>query len=317
MVSNIAKDLSLPRHLLEGLHAEKLRREIHAAVIPTSETPDIAQETTISLVTTEKVDLAISIHTMIGDVAIALLAVTTTVRIEMTTLMATGISTLVTRGKETITQINTMIRTMIAIPGEMETTICFLITKEIILIIRVLMTTSDVIKTMVTTTDLVVWQTTTRDNQSNSYDQRREESNQLPRDRYRNDDHQVDVQQGNIGQESQNDPRQEENSIHQSFVEPLHDLIANCDKHRKIVWTPETIAAFNEMKLQVSRCSTMHFMSDTAPITLCSDASDYGIYSKQLKESTNLLHLQGILQVSLNYFGLFILFLYVFTVTPA
>ena len=28
------------------------------------------------------------------------------------------------------------------------------------------------------------------------------------------------------------------------------------------------------MKLQVSRCSTM---SDTAPITLCTDASDYGV----------------------------------------
>ena len=145
---------------------------------------------------------------MIADVAIALLAVTT-VRIEMTTLMATGISTLVTRGKETITQINTMIRIMIAIPGDMETTICFLITKEIILVIRILMTTSHVIKTMVTTTDLIVWQTTTRDNQSISYDQRREENIQLPRDSYRNDDHQLDVQQGNTGQESQNDPRQE------------------------------------------------------------------------------------------------------------
>ena len=100
MVSNIAKDLSLPRHLLEGLHAEKLRREIHAAVILTSETPDIAQETTISLVTTEKVDLAISIHTMIEDVA----TVTTTVEILMTTLMATGIITLatITRGRKSI-----------------------------------------------------------------------------------------------------------------------------------------------------------------------------------------------------------------------
>ena len=36
-------------------------------------------------------------------------------------------------------------------------------------------------------------------------------------------------------------------------------------------------AAFHEMKLQVSRCSTMHFMSDTAPITLHTDASDYGM----------------------------------------
>ena len=31
------------------------------------------------------------------------------------------------------------------------------------------------------------------------------------------------------------------------------------------------------MKLQVSKCSTMHYMSDTAPIILCTDASDYGI----------------------------------------
>ena len=31
------------------------------------------------------------------------------------------------------------------------------------------------------------------------------------------------------------------------------------------------------MKLQVSKCSTMYFLSDTAPITLHTDASDYGV----------------------------------------
>ena len=97
MVSNIAKDLSLPRHLPEGLPAGKLQRGICIAVILTSDTPNIAQETTISLVATEKVDLAISIHTMIGDVAIAPLAVTTTVEILMTNLMATGIINLATK----------------------------------------------------------------------------------------------------------------------------------------------------------------------------------------------------------------------------
>ena len=30
------------------------------------------------------------------------------------------------------------------------------------------------------------------------------------------------------------------------------------------------------MKLAISKCTTMHFMSDTAPITLHTDASDYG-----------------------------------------
>ena len=43
------------------------------------------------------------------------------------------------------------------------------------------------------------------------------------------------------------------------------------------MWTPGTTAAFHEMKLQVSKCSTMHFLSDTAPITLHTDASDYGV----------------------------------------
>ena len=64
---------------------------------------------------------------------------------------------------------------------------------------------------------------------------------------------------------------------HSTIVKPLHDLIANYDKTRKIVWTPETTAVFHETRLQVRKCSTMHFLSDTAPITLRTDASDYGV----------------------------------------
>ena len=103
MVSNIAKDLSHLRHLPEGLHAEKLRRRIRIDVILTSETPNIAQETTISFVARGKVDLTTSTHTMIRDVAIVLLTVTTTVEKWMTTLMATGIITLATSEEDTIT----------------------------------------------------------------------------------------------------------------------------------------------------------------------------------------------------------------------
>ena len=64
---------------------------------------------------------------------------------------------------------------------------------------------------------------------------------------------------------------------HSIIVKALHDLISNYDKTRRIVCTLETTAAFHEIKLQVSRCSTMYFMSDTAPITLHTDASDYGV----------------------------------------
>ena len=31
------------------------------------------------------------------------------------------------------------------------------------------------------------------------------------------------------------------------------------------------------MKLAISKCTAMHFMSDTAPITLHTDVSDYGV----------------------------------------
>ena len=43
---------------------------------------------------------------------------------------------------------------------------------------------------------------------------------------------------------------------HSIIVKPLHNLIANYDKTRRIEWTSGTTAAFHEMKLQVSRCST-------------------------------------------------------------
>ena len=44
-----------------------------------------------------------------------------------------------------------------------------------------------------------------------------------------------------------------------------------------MVWTAESTAAFHEMKLAISKCTTMHFMSDKAPITLHTNASDYGV----------------------------------------
>ena len=93
---------------------------------------------------------------------------------------------------------------------------------------------------------------------------------------------------------------------HSIIVKPLHDLIANYDKTRRIVWTPETTAAFHEMKLQVSRCSTIHFMSDTAPITLHTDASDYGVGGylfRQWMALTNLLLSSVSHLTSPNYVG--------------
>ena len=57
----------------------------------------------------------------------------------------------------------------------------------------------------------------------------------------------------------------------------LHQLSTDYNKTRRVVWTPESTAAFHEMKLAISKCTTMHFMSDTAPITFHTDGSDYGV----------------------------------------
>ena len=62
-----------------------------------------------------------------------------------------------------------------------------------------------------------------------------------------------------------------------TISQPLHYLLTDYNKTRRVVWTQESTAELNEMKLAISKCTTMHFMSDTAPITLHTDASDYGV----------------------------------------
>ena len=62
-----------------------------------------------------------------------------------------------------------------------------------------------------------------------------------------------------------------------SLVHLLHALIADYHKTRKIQWTTKALKAYEDIKLQVSKCTIMYFMSDNAPITLHTDASDYGV----------------------------------------
>ena len=50
--------------------------------------------------------------------------------------------------------------------------------------------------------------------------------------------------------------------------QPLHQHLTDYNETRRVVWTPESTAAFHEMKLAIGKCTTMHFMIDTAPITL-------------------------------------------------
>ena len=62
-----------------------------------------------------------------------------------------------------------------------------------------------------------------------------------------------------------------------TISQPLHQLLTDYNKTRRFVWTPESTAAFYEMKLAINKCTAVHFMSDTASMTLHTDTSDYGV----------------------------------------
>ena len=73
-----------------------------------------------------------------------------------------------------------------------------------------------------------------------------------------------------------------------TITKPLHGLIADYHKAQKIKWTSEAVTAFNTVKAEISKCTTMHFLNDSDPICLHTDASDYGIggYLFQIVDGT-------------------------------
>ena len=64
-------------------------------------------------------------------------------------------------------------------------------------------------------------------------------------------------------------------------AQPLQDLIKDYQKtkNRKIVWTPDAIAAFEDIKKAINDCPKLYFLEDVegSEIGLDTDASDYGI----------------------------------------
>ena len=107
--------------------------------------------------------------------------------------------------------------------------------------------------------------------------------------------------------------------------QPLHQHLTDYNETRRVVWTPESTAAFHEMKLAISKCTTTHFMSDIAPITLHTDASDYGVGGYLFQTVDGIDQPVAFVSKSLNKFQLRwsviqkedYRILYVLTVTPA
>ena len=44
-----------------------------------------------------------------------------------------------------------------------------------------------------------------------------------------------------------------------TVVYPLHQLLLNYNKHKKITWTIEALRAFNLINSEISKCTTIHF----------------------------------------------------------
>jgi RNase H-like domain found in reverse transcriptase len=65
---------------------------------------------------------------------------------------------------------------------------------------------------------------------------------------------------------------------HSNVVNPLHKMIDYyASKQAKLTWTEAGEKAFIYIKLLISKSPTLYFISDTAPIILMTDASDYGV----------------------------------------
>ena len=65
---------------------------------------------------------------------------------------------------------------------------------------------------------------------------------------------------------------------HSNVVSPLHQMIDHAAKKQsKLIWTVAGETAYEAIKDLISKSPLLYFMSDTAPIVLMTDASDYGV----------------------------------------
>ena len=64
---------------------------------------------------------------------------------------------------------------------------------------------------------------------------------------------------------------------HSTLVFPLQRMLDNYDRRTKLIWTPETDAAWENIKHAVHSCPKLFFLDDVSEIHVFTDASDYGI----------------------------------------
>ena len=64
---------------------------------------------------------------------------------------------------------------------------------------------------------------------------------------------------------------------HSILVYDLQRLIEPYNPKKKIIWTEETSTRFFEVRTAVAECPKLFFIDENAPVTLCTDACDYGV----------------------------------------
>jgi hypothetical protein len=61
---------------------------------------------------------------------------------------------------------------------------------------------------------------------------------------------------------------------HSMVVKPLHTLLSNYCKTKNVTWTVEALSAFQQIKKEILKCTTVHFLNDSDPIFLHTNASE-------------------------------------------
>ena len=54
-------------------------------------------------------------------------------------------------------------------------------------------------------------------------------------------------------------------------------MVDRYDKHKRLEWLQELIKIYEESRRIIADCQQLFYMNENAPITLQTDASDYGI----------------------------------------
>ena len=62
-----------------------------------------------------------------------------------------------------------------------------------------------------------------------------------------------------------------------SIVAPLHAMLHDYDRNRRLIWSEEGRVAFHQIKESINNCTTLFFIDDHSPVILTTDASDFGI----------------------------------------